>query len=524
MKKDDIRGARLALIIVALMASLLLAALDSTIVSTAMKTIVNELEGVSLYAWPFTIYMLCSTVIIPISGGLADIYGRRPIFFAGIFSFLAGSLLCGLSRSMMWLILARGLQGIGGGILTTSVFTVVADLFPPQRRGKYMGVVTSVYGLSSIVGPLLGGLITDYLNWRWIFYINVPVGIIAFLLVALFLPNFKTAGQCARIDISGTAVLILALVPMLLAFSFAGTTYSWGSVQILGMLVFSAAMLALFVYVETKAQSPIIPMSFFKDRSIWVTLAGAFLSNAVMYAAIIYIPYFIQGVLGTSATTSGAVTIPMTIALMIVSNIVGVCITQTSRPFRPLMILSFVTAGVASVLLTTLGVDSSYTSVIIFMIIMGAGIGSTMPICNINVQNAAPVEQLASATGATQFFRTIGSTIGSAIFGTVMTSALARGFLTLDLSGVPEDIRGLLSNPQVITDTEALARITAQTPPDQAEAVAAAIAGAKGVLLSGIHNVFFVAAALCVAGVVFSLFFKGAPMRIVHLDNPPDCD
>ena len=276
MEKETIKGARLSLIIIALMASLLLSALDTTIVSTAMKTITGELHGMALYVWPFTIYMLTSTIFIPISGGLADIFGRKPVFLTGIFLFAIGSVFCGASPNMTWLILFRGIQGIGGGVIITSVFTVVADLFPPHKRGKYMGIVTSVFALSSIIGPLLGGLITDYLTWRWIFYINIPISAVAIVLIVLFMPNFKTEGVHNKIDVKGTILLILALVPLLLAFSLAGTSYAWGSVQIIGMFVFSAVMLALFALAETKAQSPIIPMSFFKNRSIWITLLVAF--------------------------------------------------------------------------------------------------------------------------------------------------------------------------------------------------------------------------------------------------------
>ena len=519
MSKENIRGARLTLIIVALMASLLLSALDTTIVSTAMKTIVGELHGVSLYVWPFTIYMLCSTVVIPISGGLADIFGRKPVFLTGIFTFVAGSVFCGASPNMTWLILFRGIQGIGGGVIITSVFTVVADLFPPHKRGKYMGIVTSVFGLSSIIGPLLGGLITDYLNWRWIFYINVPISAVAILLIALFMPNFKLEGRHSKIDIKGTILIILALVPMLLAFSFAGTTYAWNSVQIIGMLVFSAAMLALFAVVETKAQNPIIPMSFFKNRSIWITLIVAFFSNAVMYAAIIYIPYFVQGILGQSATTSGAVTVPMTIALMVTSNIIGVFATEKSTLFRFLTILAFALAAVGMFLLSTMTAVTPYLTVILYMVILGGGIGFTMPITNTNVQNAAPIEQLAAATGAVQFFRTIGSTIGTAIFGTIMTTSMVAGFSSLDLTGVPETIQASLSDPQVITDTETLGQIISQTPQAQVSAVQNAIGEAQDVLLSGIQNIFFFCAIVSIVAIALSFFFKPAPMKIVRLGD-----
>lgn len=524
MNKNNLHGARLALIIIALMASLLLAALDSTIVSTAMKTIVNELDGVKYYAWPFTIYMLCSTVIIPISGGLADIFGRKPTFMVGILVFLLGSVLCGLSQNMIWLILARGVQGLGGGTLMTSVFTVVADIFPPQKRGKYMGIVTSVFGLASIIGPLVGGLITDLLNWRWIFYINIPIGAVAILLVILFMPNFKTEGRKSKIDIPGTIFIVLALVPMLLALSFAGSTYAWASPQIIGMFVLSAAMFVLFVVAESKVQNPIIPMSFFKERAIWITLIIAFLSSVIMFAAIVYIPYFVQGVLGTSATTSGAVTIPMTVALMLTSNLIGIFATEKSTLFRFFTILAFVLSAVGAILLSFLTVNSSYMMVIIYMVVLGLGIGITMPITNINVQNAAPIEQLAAATGTTQFFRTIGATIGSAIFGAIMTSSMARGFTSLDLTGVPTGIQSSLRNPQVITDSGALAGIIAQTPAEQTEAVTTAITGAKNVLLSGIHNVFIFCAVIAVAGIIISIFFKGSPMRIIHLTKPDEPD
>ncbi len=520
MSQENIKGARLGLIIAALMASLLLSALDTTIVSTAMKTIVGELSGMALYVWPFTIYMLCSTVIIPISGGLADIFGRKPVFLTGIFTFIVGSAFCGLSQSMTWLILFRGVQGIGGGIITTSVFTIVADLFPPHKRGKYMGIVTSVFALSSIIGPLIGGLITDYLSWRWVFYVNVPISIVAVCLVVPFMPNFKTRDRRSGIDAGGTVLIILALVPMLLAFSLAGSTYAWGSVQIIGMLVFSAAMLFLFAKAESRAQNPIIPMSFFKNRSIWVTLLVAFLSSAVMYAAIIYIPYFVQGILGRSATTSGAVTVPMTIAVMITSNIIGLFAMEKSTLFRFFTVLAFVLAGVGSFLLSGMTAATSSLTVVVFMIILGGGIGFTMPIANTNVQNAAPVEQLAAATGAVTFFRTIGSTVGTAVFGTIMSSSMAAGFSSLDLSGMPAGIRASLSDPQVITNTEALAQIVREAPKDAAAAVQTAIGAAKDVLLGGIKNIFLFCAVVSLAAVAVSFLFRPAPMRIVHLSQP----
>ncbi len=517
MKKDNLSRTQTMLILSALMASLFLSALDSTVVGTAMKTIVNDLHGMQYFAWPFTIYMLCSTIIIPISGGIADIYGRKPIFLIGIIIFIVGSLFCGMSQSMMQLILFRGVQGIGGGVLSTCVFTIVADLFPPQLRGKYIGIVTSVYALSSILGPLLGGLITDYLDWNWIFFINVPIGIIALVLVVLFMPNFKDEGEKMDVDYPGALFIILALVPMLLAFSYAGNNNSWGSVQVIGMLAFSVVMFVIFVIIESRSKNPMIPMSFFKDRGIWVALIVAFLSTAIMFAAIMYIPYFIQGVLGTSATTSGAVTLPMTIGIMITSNLVGLFAKNKGlSSYRLLTITSFIMMVVGCGLLSTMNAGIPYVNVVIFMVVLGLGIGIVMPLTTTNCQNAAPVEQLGSVTGVNMFFRSIGSTIGSAIFGTIMTSSMNSGFSRLDLSNVPSDIQESLKNPQVITDSGTISQLLKQVPADNLSYVTEAVSRAKDVLSSAVHDVFIFCMIVAIAGIVISFFFKDAPMRIRH--------
>lgn len=522
MKSEHPRGAQLVLILAALMVSLLLSALDSTIVGTAMKTIINELKGMDLYSWPFTIYMLCSTIVIPISGGLSDIFGRKPIFLIGIVTFLFGSLMCGVSHSMAWLIAFRGIQGLGGGIINTGVFTIVADLFPPQLRGKYMGIVTSVFGISSIVGPLVGGLITDYLNWRWIFYVNLPIGIIALLLVIFMMPNFKTTGDRRRVDYPGAVLIVFTLVPLLLAFSFAGTTYGWASPQIIGLFAVSLLMLLFFIRVELRAQNPIIPMSFFKDRTIWITLLTGFLSNAVMYAAIMYIPYFVQGILGTTATTSGAVTVPMTLALMVTANVVGVVWSSKANYYRLLSIVAFVLCALGMILLSSMTEQTSYVAVILFMVILGAGVGITMPITNSNVQNGAPIEQLSAATGTVQFFRTIGSTVGSAIFGTIMSTSMNRGFGALNLSNLPQALQSALKNPQVITDKGALTQLLSSVPTESQDAVSAAVTASRGVMSTGIQHVFLFCALAAVVGILLSLFFKAAPMTIIHLRPAAD--
>lgn len=512
MKTKSLSKVGTTLVLAGLMASLLLSALDSTIVGTAMKKIVNDLQGMESYAWPFTIYMLCSTVITPISGGIADIFGRKPVFIIGILTFLAGSALCGMSQSMMQLIIFRGLQGIGGGIIVTSVFTVVADLFPPERRGKYMGIVTSMYGLSSIIGPLLGGLITDHLSWRFIFYINIPVGIFAVAVIAIVMPNFKTEGQKKPVDYSGTVAIILALVPMLLAFSWAGNNCSWLSVRVLGMLIFSLAMLMLFGFFESKSKSPIIPLSFFRNRRINVTLFVAFLTNGIMYAAIMYIPYFAQGILGTTATASGTITTPMMLGLLFASALTGI-LTSKSGKNKVFVFVAFIFMVIGTGLLSTMRADTPYFKVILYMIILGLGIGINMPIANTNIQNSVPPQQISSATSTVQFFRNIGSTIGSAIYGTIMTTAMSAGFSKLDVRNIPDSVQNLLKNPQIITNSDSVKQIMQHVPTKYSGYFSTVLEQAKKVLSNSIHEIFLFCMFAAIGGVVLTIFFKNAPSR-----------
>lgn len=511
MKTKNLSKIKTTLILFGLMASLLLSALDSTIVGTAMKKITNDLQGIEYYAWPFTIYMLCSTVVTPISGGLADIFGRKPIFIVGILTFLSGSTFCGMSQSMIQLIVFRGIQGIGGGIIVTSVFTVVADLFPPAKRGKYMGMVTSIYGLSSIIGPLLGGLIIDNLSWRWIFYINIPVGIFAVLIIAFIMPNFKAEGRTRAVDYAGTFSMTFALVPMLLAFSWGGNDYSWVSVQIIGMFIFSFIMLGIFIYCESKAQNPIIPLSFFQDRSISITLIVAFLTNGIMFAAIMYIPYFAQGIIGTSAIISGSITMPMMLGLLLASAVTGILISKTGNS-KILVFVAFTLMAVGTGLLSTMSTDTSYFKMVFYMIILGFGIGINMPIANTNIQNAVPQRQIGTATSTVQFFRNIGGTIGSAIYGTIMTVTMNIGFSKLDLSNIPDNVQEQLKKPQIITNSETVKKIVQHIPAQYSNSLTTALEGAKGVLSNSIHEIFLFCMFVAIVGFILTIIFKNAPL------------
>ncbi len=512
MQNSELSKKRIGFIIFGLMLSVLLAALDSTIVGTAMPKVIKDLQGMEHYAWPFTAYMLCSTIGIPIFGKLADIYGRKPIFFIGIILFLISSALCGLSQTMTQLIVFRGLQGIGGGILMSSALQVVGEIFPPSERGKYMGLVMSAFGLASIFGPTLGGFITDNLNWRWVFYVNLPVGLLTMIVMFYALP-YKKLGEVKRaIDYLGALTLIIALVPMLLAFSWAGKDYAWLSPQILGMLGFSLILLIVFIMVEAKAAEPIIPLSLFRNSIFTTSILAGFFSSALMFSTIVYIPLFVQGVIGSSATSSGMVITPMMLSQVITGILSGQIISRTGK-YKLFAWLSFILIFAGMVMLSQLGVETTNSWIVLSMIVTGIGIGITMPVFSISVQNSFPLNQLGVATSGLMFFRNIGGTIGTAVFGSVMISSMTHGLSNIDLSRFPAQLKGLIQNPQKLTNPEAINTIKSQIPPDLLPSFNSLMTQVKTVLASSIHEVFFVGIFIAVAGFITVLFLKEIELK-----------
>ena len=507
MSATQMNKSRTALLLIGLMASLLLSALDSTVVSTAMRSIAGSLGGMQYYSWPFTIYMLCSTIAIPVCGGLADIYGHKPTFLIGIATFLTGSVLCGLSRTMVQLIVFRGIQGIGGGMIVSSVFMVVADMFQPADRGKYTGVVTSMYGLASIIGPLAGGIVTDSFGWRWIFFMNLPLGAAAIIIFAVSMPSFKSGETKKHVDYIGIVTLVFALVPMLLAFSLAGNTFGWFSVPCISLFVVSGVMLIVFIFVERKSKNPMLPPAFFKDRAISICFLIAFFSQALMFSAIMYLPYFVQGVIGSTAATSGLIIMPMMLGLLLASNIAGQFISRVGKA-RLLSILAFLIMGVGEFLLSTMGVGTSYTKAITFMVILGFGVGMSMPITNVNAQNAAPKQQIGSVTSSVMFFRNIGSTISSALYGVIMTNTLNAGLAKLNMHYLPIKIQMIFQNIQIITNVKVIAGVRAKVPSTYVYYFDEIYQKAKGVLATSIHYVFLFCICLAIIGFIGAFFLR----------------
>jgi len=431
--RPDLSRRAILLIIGALMLGMSLAALDQTIVSTALPTIVGDLRGGSHIAWVITAYLLATTVSTPLWGKLGDQYGRKIFFQASIVIFLVGSVLAGLSTSMIELIAFRAIQGLGSGGLMVGAQAIVGDIVSPRERGRYVGLFGAVFGVASIVGPLLGGVFVDNLTWRWIFYINVPIGIIALIVVASQVPGTLSRVH-HTIDYLGTAVLSLAATSFILLTSLGGTTYGWNSAPIWILGVAGVVLVGVFVLVERRAAEPVLPLHLFKLRAFTVTSVVGFIVGFAMFGAITYLPAFYQVVRGVSPTLSGVRLLPLMAGLLIVSIGSGQIISKTGRyRFWPIAGAGFMTLGLY--LLSLVGVGTSSVLGALYMLVLGMGIGGVMQVLVIIVQNAVPHNELGLATSGATFFRSIGGSFGTAIFGAIFSNVLV-GNLARHLHGV----------------------------------------------------------------------------------------
>ena len=464
----DLSKDKIIMIMAGLMVGLLVAALDNSIISTAMPKVINNLQGMEYYVWPFTSYMLSSTIAIILFGKLSDIYGRKLIIIFGIILFVITSMLCGLSNNIFELILFRGLQGIGGGILLSLPFILVGEIFSPKERGKYMGILASVFGISSVLGPILGGVITDAVGWRWIFFVNVPVGIAAVSILMYSLPNFKLDGVKKVIDYSGIITFTLALSGLFMALTFARDLNSYPMSEIVGILIFSAVMFVLFIWAEKRAIEPILPLNLFNNSIFTISSVENFLASALIFSGIIYVPLFAQNILGMSATNAGFLMIPMLISLTIASNIAGQIISRTGK-YKKLAIAEFVITGIGIVLLATLNVNSSPYALLAYSTILGLGSGMMYTVFTISVQNSFSLREIGIVTASMQFFRNVGSTVAIPVFGYIVNATLASS--------------------------------------------AVVNLGQKEALAISIQNVFLASIALAFAGLVIAFFLKEASLN-----------
>ena len=487
-------------VLAGIMATLFLAALDQTVVTVALPRIVADLGGLDLFVWPFTAYMLTSTAIVPVVGKMSDVYGRKPLMLIGITVFLLGSVLSGAAGGMEELIGFRAVQGVGAGLIMTNAFTAIGDLFSPRERGRWMGIFGGVFALASILGPLLGGTLTDELSWRWIFYINVPVGAVAFATVALGMPWFRQV-QRSAVDYLGAALLILAAVPLLLGLSWAGNQYGWGDPQVLVTLGIAAGALVLFLVRARRSAEPILPLHLFRNRVYTVSIAATAILGIGMFGVIQFLPLFFQGAQGVSATNSGLVTMPMIGGLVVGSVLTGQLLSR-GRNVRGLTILGGVSLVSGMFLLSTLDAHSSRMLTRGYMVLVGLGMGFWMPLFNLAVQNALPHSQLGVGTASLQFFRQLGGTLAVAVFGALLVS----NFNTALAQAVPPEFSRLLDDPQFLLSPARLATFTDAVEAQAPGTAGAVVASARAALATSITDLFVIGALVAAFGLLIGLF------------------
>jgi EmrB/QacA subfamily drug resistance transporter len=513
--RDSLSSARRTLVVAGMMLGMLLAALDQTIVGTAMPRVIADLHGLEHYAWVVTAYMLASTATVPIYGKLSDLYGRRPFFLGGMGLFLLGSALSGTSQDMTQLIVFRAVQGLGAGAIFPIVQAMGGDLFPMRERGKFQGMFMSMFALANIVGPTLGGFITDSWGWRWVFYVNMPVGILAILITMIGFPR-QTTHREHVVDYAGAASLIAATVPLLLALSWAGTQYAWASVEVLGLLGLSVAAWFAFYQIERRASEPIIDPRFFGNRTFTISIAAMFLSSGGMFGAILFLPLFIQGVLGVSAAESGRVLIPMMLGFT-VSGIAGGQVLARTGHYRWLAVGGFVVGAIGLGLFSRLDASATQQIVILNMLITGLGMGVLMSLFVVVVQNAFPPAVMGQVTSSLTFFRSIGATIGVAVFGWLMTT---RFNATLD-ANLPAVLKQMglaekLADPRASLSPEAAQALQQQFAtlgPQGQELFTQTMTAVRIALATSITGVFAAGAAAMVIGAVLCAFLKEVPLR-----------
>ena len=502
------------LTMVGLLLAMFLAALDQTVVSTAMPRIIADLGGFDRYTWVTTAYLVASTVSVPIVGRLTDIYGRKIFFIAGIAIFLVGSVMAGMSGSMNQLIASRAVQGLGGGVIMANSFVAIADLFPPEERGKFQGFLGVVFGMASVIGPTLGGFITDNFSWNWIFLINVPVGIPVLLLIAWLFPKITPEVESRKLDYPGMVTLILAVIPVLLALSWGGVQYAWLSPQVVGLLAFGLVMGVAFVVIESRSDSPIMPLEIYRNQMVAVALLATFLTGFGMFGAIIFVPLFFQGVLGASATSSGSFLTPMMLGIVFGATISGQLLSRTGGHYRIQAVIGTGLMLVGAILISTMDSDTGFTRAVGYIIVIGVGLGATFPTFTLAVQNSVPFRLMGISTSALQFYRSIGGMLGLAVLGAVMASRFASKLEEM----VPEDITAALppgqleaikDNPQALVDPSAVDGLKAgfaQAGPDGARMVETLLGSLKSALAGAVGDVFILSAAVIALSLVVSMF------------------
>ena len=491
---DRLRGRALGTVFAALMLGMFLAALDQTIVSTALPTIVGDLGGLNHLSWVVTSYLLASTISTPLYGKLGDMVGRKPIFLAAILVFLAGSMLAGLSRSMGELIGFRALQGVGAGGLMVGAQAIIADIVPPRERGRYMGLIGSVFAVASVAGPLLGGFFVDNLSWRWVFYVNMPVGALAVLIVATRL-HLHVPTHRHRIDYVGAGLLSGGVGALILLTTWGGTQYAWRSATIVGLGIAGGVLLAVFVWWETRAAEPIVPLSLFRSSVFSVSSAMGFAIGMAMFGAIIFIPLYLQLVYGASPTSSGLRMLPLMAGLLTASIASGRAISRIGR-YKAFPVAGTAILVVGMFLLSRLSLGTAPWLASVYMLVVGVGIGLVMQVLVLVVQNDVAPRNIGVATSTATFFRSVGGSFGVAIFGAIFASRLSD-----QLARLPRSVTSRLGSGVHLS-------------PERAKQLPAAVhADFLRAFAHSLHGVFLFGMVLALVPFVLSWLLKEVPLR-----------
>ncbi len=504
---------QVTLAMVGVMMAMFMAALGQTVVATAMPVIIADLGGFDRYTWAAIAYLVAATVSIPIVGRLTDLYGRKIFLVFGLVVFIGGSIPAGMSQTMNQLIAFRAIQGIGGGTIMAYGFLVTADLFPPEVRGKYQGLTSLAFGVASVIGPTLGGIVTDVLSWNWIFFINIPIGIPILLLIIRTFPAIEPEAQTRSLDYLGMITLVLSVVPIVIALSVVGVHYAWDTPQVLGLLAFGLIMAVVFAIAESKAVSPIMPFEIYKLRVVAVSATVAFLAGFGLYGTIIFLPLFFQGVHGVSPTGSGGFLTPLILGIVVGAVVSGRMLAKKNGRFRQQALISTGLMAFGMYLISTMNANTSSAGAVGYVVIMALGLGGVLSTFNLAVQNTVPFRIVGTATAALQFYRLIGGTLGLAVLAVVMThrfstrveetvSATVRAMLG------PDRLDAIKDNPRVLIDPAALDVLRAEfAEPQMADALLVTL---RSALSEAVGGVFAIGVVVMALSVVLSLLLKVA--------------
>lgn len=458
---NQITGQRKWWALATVLLTMFFSSMDQTVVSTAMPTIIGDLQGFNLYAWVFTAYMMASSVTVPIYGKLSDVFGRKPFYLFGLIMFGIGSAVSGQAHTMTELVWARAFQGIGAGAMMSMPRATVGDIFTPRERGRWMGVMMAVFGISSIIGPALGGWITDSFSWRWVFYINLPFAVLAIIGVLVTLPRVRSEHR-VKIDWQGSVLLVIGLIPILLGFTWAGSKYAWGSPAELTLFIGGAIVILIFILWERRAKDPLLTPVLFKNRIFTTSLILGILVGMTMFGSIMYLPVYVQGVLGLNAQNSGWVMSPMMIGFIAGSLVSGQTMSRTGR-YRYLAWASGAIIVVGSILLNRMNVNTTWTTVVVNMVVLGLGIGSLMPLMGNVIQNAFPYKIMGTVNSTQQFVQSLGGVVAAPIFGSILNKAFATKLsdtLPKQLAQFKSQLSGI--NPQALLTAQAQHKIQSQ--------------------------------------------------------------